>query len=94
MSRNGQDSKESLRSSHARSRALRSVAPEFGLECSSSDEDVMSCVQRESRGLPGSVVATSGSLGKGVGGVRCLLREENITRSTFHLVCCSIRRES
>ena len=33
----------------ARSRALRSIAPEAGLECSSSDEHVMSLAPRESR---------------------------------------------
>ena len=41
--------KRSSRSIRARSRALRSIALEAGLESSSSDEDVMSLARRESR---------------------------------------------
>ena len=41
--------KRSSRSIRARSRALRSIALESGLGCSSSDEDVMSLAQGESR---------------------------------------------
>ena len=41
--------KRSSRSVRARSRALRSIAPEDVLECSSSDEDEMSLAWRQSR---------------------------------------------
>ena len=41
--------KRSSRSIRARSRALRSILPEAGLECSSWDEDVMSLARRDSR---------------------------------------------
>ena len=40
--------KRSSRTFRARSRALRSIAPDVGLECSSSDEDVMSLAPRPS----------------------------------------------
>ena len=39
--------KRSSRSIRARSRALRSIAPDVDLECSSSDEDEVSLAQRE-----------------------------------------------
>ena len=42
-------SKRSSTSIRARSRALRSIMPEAVLECTSSDEDVMSFARRESR---------------------------------------------
>ena len=41
--------KRSSRSIRARSRALRSVAPDVALECASLEEDVMSLARRESR---------------------------------------------
>ena len=41
--------KSSSRSIGARSRALRSIAPDAVLECSSSDEDEVSLARRESR---------------------------------------------
>ena len=41
--------KRSSRSIRARSRALRSIAPDVVLECSGSDEDVMSFARRERR---------------------------------------------
>ena len=59
-------SRRSSRSPRARSRALRSIAP------------CVACPKGESRGLPGNVVATSGSLGMEIGGVRWFFREENM----------------
>ena len=41
--------KRSSRSIRAKSRALRSIVPDAGLECPSSDEDVISLARRESR---------------------------------------------
>ena len=59
---------------HAGSRALRSIAPDVVLECSSSDEDEVSLARRESRsGFQEGVGATSGSLGMEIGGVRWFL---------------------
>ena len=48
VSRKRQGSREAPRSIRARLRALRSIAPEAGLECPGSDEDVVSLAQRES----------------------------------------------
>ena len=50
---------------------------------------------RWSRRLPGSVVATSGSLGMEIDGVRCFNSrgKHHRSRNTFHLVSCSIRRK-
>ena len=48
-SQSGQGTRKSSRSIHARSRALRSIAPEVGWECSGSDEDEVSLARRESR---------------------------------------------
>ena len=84
--------KRSSRSIRARSRALRSIVPEAGLECSSSDEDVMSLAQRETRGLPGSIGTTSGSLGMETDGVWWVYSrgKHYSSRCTFDLVCLSI----
>ena len=55
------------------------------LECSSSDEDVMSLGRRQSRGLPGSFDATSGSIGMEIDGVRWFLSrgKHDTYRCTF-----------
>ena len=66
------------RSFRARSRALRSTAPEAILECSSSDEDEVSLAWREIRGFPGGVVATSGSRGWKLSACGGFFREENM----------------
>ena len=85
--------RSSSRSIGARSRARRSIAPGAVLGCSSSDEDEVPLARRESRAdFTRGVVATSGPLGMEVGGVRWLGKHNS--RSTFHLVCCSVCSES
>ena len=63
----------------------------FGAFQSGRECDVV-CAKRESRGLPGSVGAISGSLGVEIDCVRWFLSRGKrcCSRSTFHLVCCSI----
>ena len=74
--------KRTSMSIRARLRALRSIAPEASLECSSSDDDVMSLAhKRGSRGLPGNVVATSGSLEMEIDGLLRFLSRRKHHRS-------------
>ena len=89
--------KRSSRSIRSRSRAFRSIVPEAGLECPSSDEDVMSLRERErereSRAdFPELLVHfLDPSEWGNFDGVRwSLLRGKHHSRNTFDLVCCSI----
>ena len=80
--------KRTPRSIRTRSRALRSIAPDVVLECTSSDEDVVSLAQRESRAdfWEVSLQLLDPSEWE-LGGVWWLLSRGNqhSSRSTFHL---------
>ena len=73
--------KRSSMSIGARSHALRFMAPDVALECSSSDQDEVSLTRKERVArTSGSVATASGSLGMEIGGVRWfLLRRKHLS---------------
>ena len=84
--------KRSSWSIRARSRALRSIAPDVVLACPSSDEKEVSLARRESRAdFPGVSLQMLDFSEWTVAAYGCYFREDNIiVRSAVHLVCCSI----
>ena len=86
--------KRSSRSIRARSRALRSIVAEYGLECFGLGRGCdVACPESELRGLPVSIDATSRSLDMEINGDGGFFCEEHMTvleaRSILYAVRCA-----